>query len=133
MKNIPRISIEDPKELYEEYILQNKPIIISNFQDNWANSSVFTKVNLDEKVKQFFFFYLFFFSSLFFFLDYFPRNILLNSLLLIFLLFSTNLCVWINLLFILSRTVWLWDCTCVSIRDRPIWWTWKRQPLGTGF
>ena len=74
MKNIPRISIEDPKELYEEYILQNKPIIISNFQDNWANSSVFTKVNLDEKVKQFFFFYLlFFFSSLFFFLDYFPE------------------------------------------------------------
>ena len=86
MKNIPRISIEDPKELYEEYILQNKPIIISNFQDNWANSSVFTKVNLDEKVKQFFFTYSF-------------SSLLFSSFLLIFLLFSTNICVFINLLF----------------------------------
>lgn len=52
MKNIPRIRIENPEELYENYILQNKPVVIINFQDNWANSSAFTKRSLDEKVKK---------------------------------------------------------------------------------
>ena len=52
MKNIPRIRIENPEELYQNYILQNKPVVIINFQDNWANSSAFTKRSLDEKVKK---------------------------------------------------------------------------------
>ena len=51
MTQVPRIQIDSAEELYTQYISQNKPIIISNFQDNWADPAVFTKAGLTERVR----------------------------------------------------------------------------------
>ena len=63
MDHIPRIKIENSKEFYQQFILQNKPVIITNFQENWAHSSNFTRSALDRMVRartKFFFFQLFY-------------------------------------------------------------------------
>ena len=51
MDHIPRIKIENSKEFYQQFILQNKPVIITNFQENWAHSSNFTRSALDRMVR----------------------------------------------------------------------------------
>ena len=50
MTQVPRVRVESAEELYTQYISQNKPVIITNFQENWADSAVFTKAGLTERV-----------------------------------------------------------------------------------
>jgi hypothetical protein len=49
MTQIPRISIDNKEEFISQYMGNNVPVIGINLQDNWANSSVFTKEDLDAR------------------------------------------------------------------------------------
>ena len=51
MTQVPRVQIETAEELYNQYFAQNKPVIITNFQDSWADPAVFTKAGLTERVR----------------------------------------------------------------------------------
>lgn len=51
MTHVPRVQIETAEELYNQYFAQNKPVIITNFQDTWADPAVFTKAGLTERVR----------------------------------------------------------------------------------
>ena len=51
MTQVPRVRVESAEELFTEYISQNKPVILTNFQENWADSAVFTKAGLTERVR----------------------------------------------------------------------------------
>ena len=51
MTQVPRVQIETAEELYTEYFAQNKPVIITNFQDTWADPTEFTKAGLTERVR----------------------------------------------------------------------------------
>jgi hypothetical protein len=51
MTQVPRVQIETAEELYTQYFAQNKPVIITNFQDSWADPAVFTKAGLTERVR----------------------------------------------------------------------------------
>lgn len=48
MDAVPRVTINDANDLYE-LLRDNKPVIITNFQDNWANHDSFSKENLEKK------------------------------------------------------------------------------------
>jgi len=48
MESVPRIIIKDSNDLYN-LIHNNKPVIITNFQDQWASSDTFTKKSLVDK------------------------------------------------------------------------------------
>ena len=48
MEAVPRVTINDANDLYE-LIRNNKPVIITNFQDDWASPDAFTKKKLEDK------------------------------------------------------------------------------------
>jgi len=48
MQSVPRVVINDAGDLYE-LIRNNKPVIITNFQDGWASSDSFSKESLEDK------------------------------------------------------------------------------------
>lgn len=51
MDQLPRVAVHSAEELYTQYVLKNRPVIITNFQKSWADPSVFTKKQLSEKVR----------------------------------------------------------------------------------
>ena len=48
MVAVPRVAIESSEQLMELYISQNKPIVITNFQDKWADRLSFGKNSLKQ-------------------------------------------------------------------------------------
>jgi hypothetical protein len=51
MTEIPRIAVESAEEFHQQYANKNKPVIITNFQDGWADKEKFTRAGLSERVR----------------------------------------------------------------------------------
>jgi hypothetical protein len=52
MTEIPRIAVESAEEFHQQYANKNKPVIVSNFQDGWADKEKFTRAGLSEQVDE---------------------------------------------------------------------------------
>ena len=48
---IPRITVDSTQDFFDQYMLQNWPVIITNFQDKWASQEAFSTAALDAKVR----------------------------------------------------------------------------------
>jgi len=48
MPSIPRVEITSFEDLFNQYIITNQPVIITNFQDSWAPASSFSTTNLNK-------------------------------------------------------------------------------------
>lgn len=49
MPSVERTTITSADEFLNQYVLQNKPVIITNFQEGWASSDAFTRKALHER------------------------------------------------------------------------------------
>ena len=127
MDHIPRMKIENSKEFYQQFILQNKPVIITNFQENWAHSSNFTRSALDRmvSVRADNFFALWIFN----FFDFFAYHYLIlksTSVSPFFFLFLS-----LSFLSFFLPIVWFSNSPCICLWIRSIWRSWERIPLGS--
>ena len=51
LEQLPRVAVDTAEEFYTQYVIKNKPVVITNFQDHWADPSAFTKESMSRKVR----------------------------------------------------------------------------------
>lgn len=51
MTQIPRVAVQDAEQFHLLYASQNQPVIITNFQDGWADKGSFSRAGLKEQVR----------------------------------------------------------------------------------